>query len=133
MKSLIIVLLCTALSGCKKHQSEPQLWMGHKDVDGKRRYTEAESQAYWIKLEQIREEAHARGLDLTDGVSQAEAFRIAEDHIKRTGEACYSIQIPEERSGSWWVSIAVGIAGLPFHELEIRRSDGFVAVREQHQ
>ncbi|MCX6951225.1 MAG: hypothetical protein NTV51_03435 [Verrucomicrobia bacterium] len=81
-------------------------------------------------FDEIRRAAATLTVDLTDGVSEAEAYRIAADHP--AGRLFISfgggLFPPKDEGSAWRVSWRAGIVGQMRTDLVIQKADGTVTV-----
>jgi hypothetical protein len=69
-------------------------------------------------------------LDSSDGISEVEAYKIGTDRFATYGTSCGITLAPLDEGAYWRITTCVGIAGLPFEEIVIHKSDGTTTIRK---
>ena len=76
----------------------------------------------------LEEQIHLTKVDLSDGISEVEAYKIGRDRFDTYQTACGVVSTPVDLGDSWRVTTCPGIAGIPFEDILIRKSDGATAI-----
>jgi hypothetical protein len=79
---------------------------------------------------EMRERAATMAVDSTDGISEVEALAIGIARYRTYRTACGSTSLPLDDGANWKVITYFGVAGLPYEEVIVRKSDGLTSVNQ---
>jgi hypothetical protein len=93
----------------------------------------ASESAHWresvlLHSRNVSEQARVIIVDPKDGISEVEAYKIGTDRFETYSISCGMTAMPKDFGERWRVTTLVGIAGEPFEQIWIRKSDGFVTI-----
>lgn len=111
MNLATVLVLLTALVGC----TTPEAYQRHEIV---RHRQYLEDQAALITV------------DPSDGISEVEAYRIGRDRFGTYQTACGVVSTPVDLGNYWRVTTCPGLAGRPFEDILIRKSDGLTTIKK---
>jgi hypothetical protein len=108
----LLVLSILALVGCTT-------------PEGRRRDEILRHQQY------LEDQARQVTIDPSDGISEVEAYKIGKDRFATYHTACGVVSTPVDLGDYWRVTTCTGIAGLPFEDVLIRKSDGSTTITKR--
>jgi len=74
--------------------------------------------------QRLYEQAAATVVDASDGISEIEAYAIGIERFRTYQNGCGVTGRPIDEGDKWRVMTCVGIAGVPFEDILIQKSDG---------
>jgi hypothetical protein len=78
----------------------------------------------------LEEQAQTITVNASDGISEEEAYKIGRDRFATYRTACGIVTTPADLGDYWRVTTCVGIAGLPFEDILIRKADGLTMIKK---
>lgn len=76
----------------------------------------------------LEKQAKQITVDAADGISEIEAYRMGKNRFDTYQTACGVVSAPMDLGDSWRVTTCTGVAGIPFEEVHIRKSDGLTTI-----
>ena len=78
----------------------------------------------------LEDQARTIKVNSSDGISEEEAYKIGRDRFDTYHTACGIVETPIDMGEYWSVTTCVGIIGVPFESILIRKSDGLTTMEK---
>jgi hypothetical protein len=76
----------------------------------------------------LEDQIHIITVDPSDGISEAEAYKIGRERFHIYQTACGIVAVPVDLGDYWRVTTCPGLVGIPFEDILIRKSDGSTTI-----
>jgi hypothetical protein len=107
MKLAIILSVATLIAGCATQQHAE-----HPDQELIRHFN------------QLDAEAATTLIDSSDGITEVEAYKIANNYLNNNVGACGAVGLPQDDGLIWRVPVLTGVGGIHTVDLIISKTDG---------
>ena len=67
-------------------------------------------------------------VDASDGISEAEAYKVARDYFASSLSVCGAVGLPQEENAIWRVPVLEGIAGRHTKDVIVKKRDGSCSI-----